>query len=101
MALCDASTAGWEYMLDFEFIKGITCTYGDPAGVTTAGLLVMAGIMGALYIRTGDLLIPLGILLLTGGGAMALVAPVATPIAVLLLIVLPASVMAYAYYRFA
>lgn len=93
--------AGWEYMLDFEFIKGITCTYGGPAGVTTAGLLVLAGVMGALYIRTGDVLIPLGILLLAGGGAMALVAPVATPIAVILLLVVPAAVMAYAYYRFA
>lgn len=100
MSLCDPEKSGIDYLLEFDFVEAITCTYANSASLAIVGLIVFTAVGGSIYIRTGSLIIPFGILLLAGGAVLSQMAAVATPVAVLLLLIVPAGVIAYAYYRF-
>lgn len=100
LQVCDPNVALVDHVTDFEFIKAVTCTYVNAASMTVVGLMVYSAVAGSIYIRTNSLMIPLALLLLTGGAIMTQVAAVATPFAVLLLLLVPAGVLAYAYYRY-
>lgn len=97
---CTTGTSGFEYLLDFEFIKAFACTFADSVGLLTTGLLFYGGISLAIYIRTGTPVIPLILLLLIGGAVMSQVASVGVAIASVLLLVGSAGVFAYAYLRY-
>ncbi len=99
MAVCSASTTGFEYLLQFEFIKAVTCTYANAAGLLVTGLLVYGSISLSIYIRTGSVIIPFVLLLLTGGAVMSQVAGVATAVATLVLLATGAGTLTYLYYR--
>lgn len=89
-----------EYMLDWEFVEAFTCQYADTTGFLVLGLLVWGAISSAIYIRTDSFIIPFGLLLMTGGAVLSQMAQVAVPIAVMLVLVIPAAVTAYLYWQY-
>lgn len=98
--VCGASKSGFEYLLEFEFIKAGICTYADSAGVLVVGALVYGAISMRIYIRTGSFVIPFVLLLTTGGAVMTQVAPIGTGIAMLLLLTVAAGTITFLYYRY-
>lgn len=97
---CDPNKSGIEHLLDFEFVEAIGCTYADAASFLIVGLLVYTAVASSIYIRTGSMIIPLGILMLGGGAIIGQMAGVASTYAVLLLLIFPAGIMAYVYLKF-
>lgn len=87
-------------MYDFEFIQAVTCTFAGPAGgVLVVGTIVFGAIAMSSFIRTGSPIIPLGLLMLTGGAVMSAVAGVATTVATVTFLLVSAGAFAYVYYR--
>lgn len=101
MQLCNPDKTGLQYLLEFEFIEAITCTYAGAAGFAVTALVVYTAVAGSIYIRTGSMILPLGILMMAGGAILTQMAPVATQFAVVLLLVLPAGLFAYLYQKHA
>lgn len=95
--VCDPNISGFTYLLDFEFIKALTCTYANVAGFLVVGLLTYGAISLSIYIRTGSVIIPFVLLLTTGGAVMTQIASVGTAIATILLLVTGAGVITYLY----
>lgn len=91
---------GWEYLEQFEFLQAFTCTYAADIGFLAAGLIVWASMSLALYIKHGSPIIPLILMFQLGGIAISQVAAVATPIAVLLILVVPPMFAGLLYYRY-
>lgn len=100
MAPCDAAMTFADYMVQFEFIKAMTCGYFTTAGMFATGALVYGGISLSLYIRTGSAVIPFVLLLLTGGAVLSQVAPPVITIATIVFLVVAPGVVAYAYYQY-
>jgi hypothetical protein len=100
MQVCDPSIAGWEYLVDFEFIKAFSCTYASAMGFLVIGLMVYGAISLSIYIQTDSVVIPFVLLLLTGGAVMTQVASVATAIATILLLCTGAGAITLLYYRY-
>ncbi len=97
--VCNGSS-GIDYLLDFEFIKAVTCPYADAAGLTVVGLIVFGAIASSIYIRTGSMMLPFGLVMLTGGAVMGAVAGPAVAFATVLVLATGGGVMAYLYARF-
>jgi len=98
--MCDPSIAGHEYLLDWEFMKAITCTYANVAGYFVVGLMVYGAVGISVYLRTGSAVIPTVLLLLTGGAVMSVVAPPMVAIATVLLLTVGAGAITVLYYRY-
>lgn len=99
MAVCDGFTSGPDAVANFEFIQAVTCTYAVPAGFLMVGLLVFGAVAGSIYIRTGSVIIPFGLVLLTGGAILTTVAAPAIAFVVITFFLVGGGVVAYAYYR--
>ena len=99
LQLCNPDKSGLDYLLEFEFIEAVTCTYAGPVGFGLVALVVYTAVAGSIYIRTDSLIIPLGILMMAGGAILTQMAPIATQYAVLLLLLLPAGIISYLYFR--
>jgi len=84
---------------EFAFVDALACVYAEPASLPVVALLVYTAVGGSIYIRSGSLILPFGLLLLTGGAVVSQIASVGLPVVVLLVIVVPAGVTAYLYYR--
>lgn len=100
LQLCAAEKSGVEYLTDFEFVESITCTYADAASLLIVGLLVWGSITLALYLTTGDVRIPVVLLLLTGGAIVPQVASPGVTIAVVGLLLTVAAMVTVLYYRY-
>lgn len=88
MAVCDPSLTLADHLVNFHFIKAFTCTYFTTAGMLVTGLFVYGAIGLSLYIRTGSVVLPAILTLLTGGAILGQVAaPGSTIVLVLLLVV--------------
>jgi hypothetical protein len=88
------------HLLDFEFVKAIACTYGNSAGILVVGLLVYGGIAGSIFIRTGDIRIPVVLTLLTGGAILPQVAAPGVAIVGIALLLAGAASITLLYYRY-
>lgn len=95
--MCSAGMKGYEYLTQFEFIKAFACTFANSMGLYVFGTLVYGGIAISIYIRTGSAMIPLVLLLLTGGVVMSQVAAPAVGVATILLLVMGAGVLTILY----
>jgi len=93
-------TPGYELLKDFEFIKAVTCTYGNNMGLAVFSLIVYGGIMMSLYVTTDDVRIPAVLTLITGGAALPQVASPALTFATLIILFSGAGVITLLYYRF-
>jgi len=98
--LCSAGKTGPEYLTDFQFVKAISCTYVDSAGILVVGLLVYGGVMTSIYSRTDDIRIPAVLLLLTGGAITSQIAAPGLTIAGLVILFVGAGVLTLLYYRY-
>lgn len=98
--MCDAGTSFADYLGNWEFVKAVTCQYGNTVGFTTVGLIVWGAVASSIYIRTDSMIIPFGLFLMIGGAVLSQMASVAIPVAALLVLVLPAAVTTYLYIRY-
>ena len=98
--MCTAGQTFQERLLDWQFVEAFTCQYADVTGFLVLGLMVWAAVSSAIFIRTDSMLIPFGLLLMTGGAVLSQMASVALPVAVLLILVVPAAIMAFLYYLY-
>lgn len=100
LQLCDPSTSPLEHLLDFQFVKAVSCTYVNASSLLVVGMLVYGGIGLSIYIRTGSMRIPAVLLLLTGGAIVPQIAGPAVSVAVIGLMLLGAGVITLLYYRY-
>lgn len=100
MAVCDPNTAGIDYLMNWEFVKAITCTYANVTGLLVMGTFVYTAIAGSIYIRTGSVVIPFGLLLLTGGAVMSQVAGIAVGMAAIVALLTGAAIVTALYVKF-
>jgi hypothetical protein len=98
--LCAAGKSGPEYLTDFQFVKAISCTYADSAGLLVVGMLVYGGVSISIFARTGDIRIPAVLLLLTGGAVTSQIAAPGLTIAGLIVLLVGAGVLTLLYYRY-
>jgi len=87
-------------LLSFEFVKAFTCTYAASAGFLVVGLLVYGGIMLSIFLRTGDVRIPVVLTLLTGGAIIPQVAEPGVAVVGIALLISGAGVLTLLYYRY-
>jgi len=97
---CAAGSSVFDYVINFEFIKAITCPYANAAGFAVTALLVYGAISLVVYIRTDSLVVPFILLVVTGGAVLTQLPAVSAPIAVVLLLGVPAGIMALGYYLY-
>lgn len=95
--VCEAGLSGVEYLMDFEFLQAVTCTYADAAGLAVVGTMVLGGIAASIYIRTGSLLIPFGLVLMTGGATMTFVAGPLLGLVTVMLLLLASGIVTILY----
>lgn len=88
------------HMEDFAFAKAIACEYFNSAGVGVTALLVFSAVGLASYIRTGSLIIPVGLFMMTGGAVAQFLPGPAMQIVGLAIMLSGAGVFAYAYMRY-
>lgn len=100
MQLCSAGKTGPEYMMEWEFIKAVSCAYVDPAGLLTVGLLVFAPIAFAIYVRTGSVMIPIGLTMMTGGVVLTVVPGIALGWVGAVILLAGAGAVTYLFYRY-
>ena len=98
--MCDPTVTGIEHILNFEFMKAVTCTYANAAGYLVTGLLVYGAVGLSIYLRTGSALIPFVLLLTIGGAVMTVIAPPATAIATILILTVGAGSFTVLYYQY-
>jgi len=91
---------GYEHLLDFEFIKAVTCTYGNSMGFAVFSLFVYGGIMLSIYATTDDVRIPAVLTLITGGAAIPQIAAPGVAIATMVLLFSGAGVLTLLYYKY-
>lgn len=99
-AFCDPAVAPMDYLTQFKFIRAFTCTYANVAGFFVVGLFVYGAVGLSIYIRTGSVMIPTVLLLLTGGAIMPQIASPGTSIAAVMLLTAGAGIFALLYYRY-
>lgn len=95
----DVQTA-LDMLLQFQFVKAITCTYAFTAGFLVVGLLVYGGIHISIYARTDTVLINVVLFLLTGGAIAGQVASPGLQIAAVVILLLGGAVFTFLYYRY-
>jgi hypothetical protein len=100
LQLCDTDKPGWELITQFDFFESIACTYVDPVGLLTTGMLLFGAVGMSIYIRTGSAVIPVVLMLTTGGVTLSVVAAPALAISTIALLVTGAGAITYLYYRF-
>lgn len=88
------------HLLDFEFVKAVACTYGNSAPIAVVGLLVYGGITLSIFLRTGDIRIPVVLTLLTGGAILPQVAAPGVAIVGIALLITGAGAITLLYYRY-
>lgn len=98
--VCDPTIDPSTYLSNFEFIKAFTCVYANSMGFLALGLLVYGAISARIYIQTGSAMIPVVLLLLTGGAVMTQVAAIGTTIAAVLFLTVGAGIITYVYWRY-
>lgn len=98
--VCEASMTFGDYITQFEFIKAFSCTYFSSAGMLVAGLLVFGGVIVSIAIRTNSVVIPVILVLLTGGAILPQVAGVGVTIVTVMLLVTGAGVITMLYRRY-
>lgn len=98
--MCTEGLSFADRLLNWDFVEALACQYADVTGFLVLGLLVWTAVSSAIYIRTDSFIIPFGLLMMTGGAALSQMANVAVPIAVIIILVIPASVTAYLYWQY-
>lgn len=97
---CPTGVSGMGHLRNFAFLKAVVCTYASVAGILVTGLFVYGAVSLSLYIRTGSVVIPAVLLLLTGGAILPFVASPGVGIAAVLLLTVGGGAFAVLYYSY-
>lgn len=100
LQLCGGSRSGPERLTDFDFVEAFVCTFGDPLGLLTVGLIVYGAVGGSMYITTGDIRIPTVLTLTVGGAIIPQIAGPGLMIISLIVLVAGAGVITILYYQY-
>jgi len=87
-------------LLSFNFVKAFSCTYAFDMSILVVGLFVFGGINLSIFLRTGDVRIPVVITLLTGGAIIPQIAQPGVAVVGVALLLTGASVLTLLYYRY-
>jgi len=87
-------------LLNFEFVKAFTCTYGATTGFLVLGLLVYAPINLALWVKWGDPRVNITLTLLAGGAIIPQVAGPGVALVAMLVLIGGAGAITLLYYRY-
>jgi len=99
-SLCSAGKTGPEYLLEWAFIKAVSCAYVDSSSIFVVGLLVFSPVALSIYIRTGSVMIPLGLAMMTGGVVMSVIPGIATQWVGVIVLLAGAGTITYVVYRY-
>lgn len=99
---CSKGYGFQDYLFEFRFIDAFSCFASDMVGgFVVIATLVFGAIALSMYIRTGSLVLPGILTLLTGGVVLSTVGAPALSIATIGILVLGAAAIAYAYRQYA
>lgn len=96
---CEYGTDMASYLEEFRFVDAFQCAFSG-IGIPVAGLLLMAAIFVPLFVRTRSPVIPLVLLVLTGGAFVSTIAPVWTSIGAIVLLTVGAGAVVLIYARY-
>jgi hypothetical protein len=96
---CDG-TPGHELLTEFAFFESFACTYINPVGLLTVGMFVFGAVGMSIYIRTDSVVLPVILMLTTGGVTLSVLAAPASAIATVTVLVAGAGVITLLYARY-
>lgn len=88
---------GLDALMDWQFMRGLGAPYAEAMGLAPFMLIAMTGISGAIYLRTGSVMLPVGLLFLTGGALVPLLPSVGVMWLVVLVVLVGFGLFAYLY----
>lgn len=86
-----------EYWLEFRFIDGVVCTYGDQIGVSVTMLLFFGVTFLALYQASDSILVPVVVLIVLSPIVIGLLPALGVQFAVIVVVLALAIIGFYAY----
>lgn len=89
-----------DYLHSFRFVDASVCAYADVVGFPLLATIVYGAVAIPTYLTTGSIMIPVILLLLTGGATVAQLAAPGTALAAIALLVAGAGVLTVLYYSF-
>lgn len=101
VGICPGGTLE-SYLFEFEFVKAFFCPAAESVGGPEVLFTFIFGAIGlSIFVRTGSAALPAILVLLTGGAVLSTLAAPALGMATLLILVIGAGSITYAYWRFA
>jgi hypothetical protein len=88
MACGDYANSALQYFLEFRFLDGIVCWYGDQVGVTVFMLFFFAGTFLALYSATSSVMLPVIVIIVLAPLIAALLPAIGVQFVVVVLILM-------------
>lgn len=89
-----------DHVTNFEFFKAFSCAYIGSVGIALTATLVYGAIAIPIQLRTDSVMIPVVLLLLTGGATFATIAGPAVSIGTILLILAGPGAITLALYAY-
>lgn len=77
-----------EYWLDWQFVDGVTCYYGDQIGVSVFMLVFFLGTFLGLYQASGSVMLPVVVLIVLAPVVVVLLPAIGVQFAVVILILM-------------
>lgn len=87
------------YFLEFRFMDGVVCTFGDQIGVTVTMLLFFGVTFLVLYQASRSVMVPVGVLIILAPAVMGLMPAIGVQFTVLVMVIMLAVAGVYAYLR--
>lgn len=85
------------YWLEWDFLDGVVCTYGDQIGVSVTMLLFFGATFLTLYQASDSVLVPAAVIIVLAPLVMALLPAVGFQFAVVVVVMALAIIGFYAY----
>jgi len=86
MACGTSPTSPLEYWLDWAFVDGTVCTFGDKIGVGVTMLLFFGITFFALYGATDSVMVPLGVLIVLAPITVAVIPVIGAQFALVIIL---------------
>jgi hypothetical protein len=88
MACGDYPNDTLQYFLEFRFLDGIVCWYGDQLGVSVFMLFFFTATFAALYAATGSIMLPVVVLIVLAPLVAVLLPAIGLQLTVVVLILM-------------
>lgn len=100
LQLCQTGMDFADYLGEFMFVQAGVCYQVSRVGLATLGMISYAAVAIPIYLTTGSIMIPLVLLLLTGGATVSQMAAPGVSLAAIVLLNAGAGAITYLYYKF-